>query len=162
MSRAEAPTAGPKNHIRVRAVAVVPRRSTILFLRHSHQDPEREYWVLPGGGVNPGESAVDAVLRELREEAGLRAHVEKLLYVTDRPNGVPGPEIAFYFLCRTTEEPTPGAELLTREGYKDEFVFANPAEVAKLRLFPPFLRRILPTDAAEGFPNPPVYLVEPD
>lgn len=162
MSQAEASTAGPENHIRVRAVAVVPRGDTILFLRHSHQDPGREYWVLPGGGVNPGESAVDAVLRELREEAGLQAHVEKLLYVTDRPNGVPGPEIAFYFLCRTTGEPTPGAELLTREGYKDEFVFANPAEVAKLRLFPSFLRRILPADAAEGFPNPPVYLVEPD
>jgi ADP-ribose pyrophosphatase YjhB (NUDIX family) len=162
MSRAESSTARPQSRIRVRAVAVVPRGDTILFLRHSHQDPDREYWVLPGGGVNPGESAVDAVLRELREEAGLQARVDKLLYVTDRPNGIPGPEIAFYFLCRISGEPTPGAELLTREGYKDEFVFADPAEVAKLRLFPPFLRRVLPADAAKGFTNPPVYLVEPD
>ncbi len=31
-------------------------------------------WRLPGGGINQGESAQNAVLRELREEIGLTAH----------------------------------------------------------------------------------------
>jgi len=41
----------------------------ILLCRH--EKPEREYWLLPGGGVNSGESLVDALRRELFEEVGI-------------------------------------------------------------------------------------------
>jgi len=38
------------------------------------------YWVLPGGGVEPGESAVRALIREFQEELGLPVKVRGFLF----------------------------------------------------------------------------------
>jgi 8-oxo-dGTP diphosphatase len=54
---------------RIRVSAILRWRGRILLCRH--EKPQKEYWLLPGGGVNSGESLVDALERELREEVGV-------------------------------------------------------------------------------------------
>jgi ADP-ribose pyrophosphatase YjhB (NUDIX family) len=54
---------------RIRVSAVLRWRDGILLCRH--EKGGREYWLLPGGGVHSGESLVQALRRELREEIGL-------------------------------------------------------------------------------------------
>lgn len=54
---------------RIRVSAVLRWRDGILLCRH--EKGGRQYWLLPGGGVNSGESLVQALRRELREEIGL-------------------------------------------------------------------------------------------
>lgn len=54
---------------RIRVSAILRWRGMILLIRHDK--PGQEVWLLPGGGVNAGESLVDALHRELREEIGL-------------------------------------------------------------------------------------------
>ena len=54
---------------RIRVSAVLRWRGSILLCRH--EKPGKEYWLLPGGGVNSGESLVDALQRELAEEIGI-------------------------------------------------------------------------------------------
>ncbi len=44
-------------------------RGRILLCRQ--EKPGKEYWLLPGGGVNSGETLLEALERELQEEVGL-------------------------------------------------------------------------------------------
>jgi len=55
---------------RIRVSALLRWEDRILLCRHEKAD-RGEYWLLPGGGVNAGESLVDALHRELAEEVGI-------------------------------------------------------------------------------------------
>jgi 8-oxo-dGTP diphosphatase len=51
--------------------------------RHDGQ----EYWTLPGGGIQPGETAEQAVMREVAEETGLELLTADFLYDMPYPSG---------------------------------------------------------------------------
>ncbi len=55
---------------RIRVSALLRWEDRILLCRHEKAG-RGEYWLLPGGGVNSGESLVDALHRELAEEVGI-------------------------------------------------------------------------------------------
>jgi ADP-ribose pyrophosphatase YjhB (NUDIX family) len=54
---------------RIRVSALLRWRDRLLLCRH--EKPGKQYWLLPGGGVEAGESLVEALHRELREELGI-------------------------------------------------------------------------------------------
>ena len=55
----------------VGALCFVEHDGTVLLLRQRH----RVGWTLPGGLINRGETAAEAVVREVAEETGLRISV---------------------------------------------------------------------------------------
>ena len=61
-----------------RVSAVILDGGRILAMR----DERSPYYYLPGGRVKMGERAEDAVLREIREELGIEARIERPLWLS--------------------------------------------------------------------------------
>ncbi len=51
----------------------------ILLVRHAEHVSGRSYWIIPGGGIEAGETEEECVQREMLEETNLRVEVERLL-----------------------------------------------------------------------------------
>ena len=57
------------------ASIAVFKGDTVLLVQRARA-PFRGLWSLPGGSIEPGESAREAALRELKEETGITAEIE--------------------------------------------------------------------------------------
>lgn len=66
---------------RIRVAALIVHGDKILLAEH--EKGGRRYWLLPGGGVDYGESIEEALKRELLEEAGIEIEVGDLLWTLD-------------------------------------------------------------------------------
>jgi 8-oxo-dGTP pyrophosphatase MutT (NUDIX family) len=62
--------------------AVILTREGLLLQRRS----DNGLWGLPGGSVEPGESVVEALVREVREETGLEVEPTRLVGVYSAPS----------------------------------------------------------------------------
>ena len=61
----------------VRAI-VLDDRQRMLLVRQRHEG--RDIWMVPGGGIEEGENAEEAAIREIREETDLRIGLDGLLW----------------------------------------------------------------------------------
>lgn len=77
---------------RKRAAAVIIRNRQLLMVREkgigsTGRHNGREYWTLPGGGIQPGETSEQAAMREVAEETGLEPLTAGFLYDVPYPSG---------------------------------------------------------------------------
>ncbi len=63
--------------------AIVIRGESILLIQRA-RDPLKGYWSIPGGLIEPGETIEAAVIRELREETGLRVLTAERFEIFER------------------------------------------------------------------------------
>lgn len=95
--------------LRLAAYAVCIEHGRVLLARHVPPEGETN-WTLPGGRVEHGEDPFEAVIREVAEETGCDAVVERLLGVdsrvipaADRLPGLPDHQnVGIFYLVRIT------------------------------------------------------------
>ncbi|MFI9259757.1 NUDIX domain-containing protein [Streptomyces sioyaensis] len=162
LSGAEPPARSAELRVSARAV-VVDQTGRILLIRHC--DNGKEFHVLPGGRVEPGETDAEAVGREVREETGLRVSVGELLwvreYLPERHSGNPYhrtqlQQLQLYFKA----EPDSDAVLpATAPDRTQSAVVWHPlATLSELVLLPIGLASPLAALGTAQAANAPVYL----
>ncbi len=91
---AVAPAELPVDNQRIAAYAVVRSSRGVLGTECSDKTAVPGLWQLPGGGLNPGESPSEALIREVAEETGQVVRINRLIdlqsdhWVGRAPNGV--------------------------------------------------------------------------
>lgn len=120
---------------RLAAYAVCIEDGRVLLAHHVKPDGER-VWTLPGGRVEHGEDPFDAVIREVAEETGCDAVVERLLGVDSRVipaavarAGVEHQNVGVFYRVRLTGgrlRPEPGGDIA-------ESVWTAFTDAARLR-----------------------------
>ena len=107
--------------------AFVARDGKVLLVKRNKK-AGYGMWSLPGGHVEPGEKARDAVLRELAEETSVTARVERILDAIDIIHRDDAGQVLFHyliscFLCRwEAGEPLAGDDVSDARWFApDEF-----------------------------------------
>jgi ADP-ribose pyrophosphatase YjhB (NUDIX family) len=70
-----------KKAVRIRVAGVLSDQGKVLLVQHEKNG--HEYWLLPGGGVNFGETLEKALEREFIEETSLRVQVQRPILVSE-------------------------------------------------------------------------------
>lgn len=139
--------------VRQRAAALIQSEGRVLLLRVVGD----AFWAVPGGGIEVGESAAQALVRELQEELGEPVEPGALACVVENffiYAGTAYHEIGLY-LQATLLPPSPllvgPGPYAGVEGERAlEFAWFSPAEMDGIEVRPAFLRGFLPQWLRQG------------
>ena len=122
------------------AVRAAILRDDRLLMVNAYPGRQSDLWCLPGGGLEPGQSLPENLIREVAEETGLAIAVGAPILV----NEFHDPERGFHqvdIIFRASLNGDVGIILEDPEGVVNRFCWATRAGLARLRHKPAMLAR---------------------
>ncbi|WIO45732.1 NUDIX domain-containing protein [Candidatus Southlakia epibionticum] len=128
---------------RVNVRAIIYKNGKLLAVKHKHGEDISHYYAVPGGGLDPHESLVDGLARELREETGINAVIGNLLFIQQFPSAHAGyaEELEFFFTVKNPDDFT-NIDLETTSHGAEELAVCEFVDPASVTLYPEFLQSI--------------------
>ncbi len=135
-----------------RVSVIVIQDERILLVKH--RKGNRQYWVLPGGRLEYGETFFECAVREIKEETGLDVEVERFVFLSeaiapDRLHHI----VNIYLKAKVVG----GIMKLGNEPVLAGVDFIALSELERIVLFPPIGKVILES-LPSGFQNGIEYL----
>ena len=135
-----------ERRINVRGI-IIDESGHVLAVKHRNRDTggESDFWAIPGGGLDIGESFNDGLIREFEEELGIKPSIGRLLFMQQfiftHRNGKQSEKMELLFHITNTMDFQRDIDLsVTTHGYEISRVsFINPATSD---LLPDFLQKL--------------------
>ena len=116
---------------RIRAAGVLIKDDKILLIRHQKKDDT--YWLLPGGGVDYGETMEESLKREFQEECNIDVEVKEMVFISQ---GI-SPNKSRHIVHMNFVVEYIGGELrVGDEGILKEVCYLSLDELEKITLYP--------------------------
>ena len=131
---------------RYRAAAIIVENGCALFACNEMDD----YFYSIGGGVHIGETAEDAVVREVFEETGVHYEIDRLAVIHENffdenagsLKGLNCHELSFYFLMKPRGSQELHSNSVTM-GVKEEMRWIPVEDLDRYKAYPTFLKDYL-------------------
>ena len=141
--------------LNIRAGAIIMKGDKILMVGNEKND----YLYSVGGRIKFGETAEEAIVREVFEETGVKMEIDRLGFVHenyfygDAPSNLGKLiyEISFFFYMNVPSDFAPTSESFTEDNSKEYLKWVSLDE--DIKMYPEFFRRELktPTDTVKHF-----------
>ena len=123
------------HRLRVRVCGLCFAGEDLLLVRHQGLGDQGYLYAPPGGGMQYGERAEDALIREVEEETGLQVTVEKFLFVYEY-RSLPLHAVELFFAVEQiggTLRVGADPEMNSKEQLIESVSFMSPEAIARER-----------------------------
>ena len=116
------------------ATGIATRDDRILLVASRYPNHDEPLWNLPGGRLAPGELFHEAVVREVREETGYAARVERFAYLNEsHDDGTHFVSVAFEIAVEGTLQTAQSGDHVCEAGWYPVAELGDRLRVAVIR-----------------------------